>query len=120
MNPNTNIFQTDLNNQIKNHIHTYIKQVALLNQTQELIIVELIKKDTTIKSMEMEIQHLKTSFNNLNNQIITIENKNRELNKTIEELKKTIEEKEKIINECVDTIFIYEMKCSSGINKIII
>ena len=38
----------------------------------------------------------------------------------IEELKKTIEEKEKIMNECVDTIFVYEMKCSSGINKIII
>ena len=117
MNPNTNIFQTDLTNQINNHIHTYIQQVAVLNQTLELIILELIKRDTTIKTMGIEIEHLKTSFNN---KIVTIENKNRELNKMIEELKKPIEEKEKIMNECVDTIFVYEMKCSSGINKIII
>ena len=49
MNPNTNIFQTDLNNQINNHIHIYIQQVAVLNQTLELInhwilILFIIKK----------------------------------------------------------------------------
>ena len=113
MNPNTNIFQTDLTNQINNHIRIYIQQVAVLNQTLELIIIELIKRDTTIKSMRIEIEHLKTSFNNLNNKIITIENKNRELNKMIEELKKTIKEQDKSINEYIDAIFVYEMRCSA-------
>jgi hypothetical protein len=74
-----------------------------------MVMNELVKKDSTIKSMLLEIEILKTSFNN---HLLLIENSNRELKKKIEELKKKIEEKDKIIDECTDNIFVYEMKCS--------
>ena len=79
-----------------------IQHFALINQTLTMVINELVKKDSTIKSMLLEIEILKTSFNN---NLIILENKNKEL-------KKIIEEKDKIIDECTDNIFVYEMKCS--------
>ena len=86
-----------------------IQHIALINQTLTMVMNELVKKDSTIKSMLLEIEILKTSFNN---HLLLIENSNRELKKKIEELKKKIEEKDKIIDECTDNIFVYEMKCS--------
>jgi hypothetical protein len=86
-----------------------IQHIGLINQTLTMVMNELVKKDSTIKSMLLEIEILKTSFNN---HLLLIENSNRELKKKIEELKKIVEEKDKIIDECTDNIFVYEMKCS--------
>ena len=110
-------------NELKSKISEMTKKIELLDDMNKSLlnnfknkskINETLMKQLTAANDELKQLKSKKIYNETNirllNQITLLEDTNRDFKKQIENMKKTLEEKEKHLNECIDTIFMYQMK----------
>jgi hypothetical protein len=88
-------------NKLGNWLH---KKMSVLEEENTKTKAELEDKNRQLNIILKKYEEL----------LIHIKNKN----KIIENLTKTVEEKEKFINECVDTLFVYELIINRKIPEI--
>ena len=89
-------------------------------KTKENNVVYTLKK---MKILEDENKNLNEENKNLNEQVKRMNNNfekiivvMKEAEQVIRNLKMNIEEKDKTINECIDTMFVYEVKLNKQLN----